>query len=183
MLDAPYAVIVAAGLCLAVFVRNRLDRAAQPCRLDMAELGERLLGSPHLNAHVKESVRFCLDHAFGARGMLIGQICFVPFYALIVLFKMQWVRHVSIEYRVEDKEARADIADFFALYDRVAWINNPFLMLVLTVAFHLLVGLAVLVRATLLNGVPKVDLWTIKPALEEVMSRFASKIPIALHSG
>jgi hypothetical protein len=176
MPDTPYAVLAVACLCLLVFVRNRLVQAAQPLRLEMAELGEPLLSSPHLNAHVKENVRFCLDHAFGARAMLIGEICFVPIYALIVLFKLQWVRDVALEYRVKDKEARADVADFFALYDRIAWINNPLLMLLLTVAFHLCVGLAILVRVTLLNGFPKVDIWTIKPTLEEFLSRFAAKI-------
>jgi hypothetical protein len=181
MIDASYApVVVVALLCVLVFVRNKVFAAAQPKRLEMAERGELLLQSPHLNSHVKDYVRFCLDHAFGARSMLIKEIIFVPLFAAMVLFKLQWVCQVVRENEVQDKSTRSDVADFFSLYDEVAWVNNPFLMAIMAIEFHMVVSMAIVCRIVLLSTFPTVEKWTVKPVLDECLTWFASRMPLRI---
>jgi hypothetical protein len=181
MIDASYApVAIAALLCALLFVRNKVFVAAQPKRLELAERGELLLQSSRVNSHVKENVRFCLDHAFGARSMLIKEILFVPLFALMVLFKLQWVCQVVRENEVHDKSTRSDVTDFFSLYDEIAWANNPVLMAVMSIQFHVLVSIAIVCRIVLLSTFPTVEKWTVKPVLDECVAWFSAKMPLRI---
>lgn len=179
MIEVSYTpVVVVALLCLMAFIRNKMDEAVQPMRLEMAEQGEALLRHPHLSKQVKESVRYCLDHAFGARRHLILEMMFIPFFALTVLFNMMWVKHVIDECHIDEKEARADATDFFGLYEQISWINNPLLMTITSLEFHIFVTVAIIIRVALLRGYATVEKWTVQPALEEFYGWFSEKIPL-----
>ena len=166
----PHAPVIAAtALCAYAFVRLRLNEAAQPKRLELAERGEALLASGNLNDNVKSHVRYCLDRAFGARGDLLLHIIIIPAFALLVLFSMGTIKNIIASNKINDKAARNDAREFFQLYDQISYMNNPILATIVVVEFGILVSIAAVIRIVLSNGPPTLDRWVVKPAIEELM--------------
>jgi hypothetical protein len=167
-------VAIVALLCAYAFARTKLNEAAQPKRIELADRGEALLASPHLNETVKAHVRFCLRRAFGASRSLIIQIMFVPAVAAMALFSMGVIKRVLSSNKINDKATRADAREFFDLYDEITWLNNPILMLVFSVVFHTFITTACLVRILLIKSAPAlaIDKWIVDPLAKEAFGRF-----------
>lgn len=167
MIDAPYLpVLLAASLCILIFISNRLDKVIQPMRLILAEKGEALLKNPHLNDRVKSSINRHINNAFGNKYDLIKEIIYIPFFAIILLFQMKRIKKIITENKIDDKSTRVDAMEFFKLSEEIKWFNNPVLMTIVNVEFYFLVSIAILIRAVLLNGFNEVEKWTVIPTLE-----------------
>jgi hypothetical protein len=122
---ATYApIMIALALLGYVLLKLRLNRIAQPLRLQLADRGEALLADPNLPLHRRHFVEFELEGAFGRAGMLLFGFLAIPFLAV-------WC---AVDSATEDDQyisndavrGRAD--EFDDLSTRIGFLNNPILM-------------------------------------------------------
>jgi len=136
--------IIVFGLALWSWAYYRLQRAAQPLRLELAKKGERLLGDPDLPVPMRDFVRFLLDTAFSNRAVLLFGIFYVPCIAFFIAVFPHKISKVMRRFHIPNKETRAAFDEVMRLHDRITLANHPILLFLLEAEILLLVAPTVL---------------------------------------
>jgi hypothetical protein len=139
--------IVVAGVLTLSWAGLRLNRAAQPLRLELAEKSETLLASPGLPIHLHDFVRYLQDTAFGNRGTLLFGFVFVPVVAVAMLVRPELLDSAGKRFWIDCPATRAQFDEVTRLHDRITFLNSPILLFMLEVEIVLLVAPAIVFTA------------------------------------
>jgi hypothetical protein len=172
---------------LLYWASQRLKVAAQPLRLEFAEKSEALLASPTLPLHLADFVRSLQKMAFGSRGMLIFSAFAVPCVALAILVHPQLIESSGKRFWIENAATRAQLYEVNRLHDRIMFLNNPLLLLLVGLEMITLVAPAILLHAIFEGDVIlRVNQDVARNYLEEKSIMLRSKMPkfsFAHHQG
>jgi hypothetical protein len=149
-----YPVLAAAALLFLSLVSWRLKRAAQPLRLEMAEVGERLLANPTLSPHMKNYVAHMLQTAFSFRLELLALIIGIPFVGLVLLFAPRIFAAELERLRVFDSVAKADLVDLNRLHHKISMANNPILFTVILIESAVIIPLGSIILTVFHGSIP-----------------------------
>jgi hypothetical protein len=163
-------VILAALLCIFVYLQNKLLSAIQSKRLELARRGEVLLASQALNAEAKDYVRFLLNHAFGMRVILIFELISIPFIVLIIMFRISLL-DTTVHSAINDKGVRLDLIELETLHNEITWANNPFLNMIVEIEYSILISLAVVIRLIFFETAPTIAKDMIVRILEKARAK------------
>jgi len=135
------------ALVVWTWAATRLQRAAQPLRIELAEKGERLLGDKDLPEPLRDFVRFLLDTAFSNLAALVFGVFYVPYLAVSIAISPERVTNDLRRFQIPNPETRAAFNDVMRLHDRVTLANHPILLLVVEIEILFFVGIAILFAA------------------------------------
>jgi hypothetical protein len=139
--------LVIVGMVLWAGAAMRLNKAAQPLRLQFAEKSEKLLGNPNLPNHLQLFIKYLQTTAFGNRLGLFFGIFYVPFIAFAILVRAKKLDGIGRLFWIKCPETRAQFHDVMRLHDRITFLNNPILLLLLEIEIPLLVAPAIALTA------------------------------------
>src|SRR5215469_12440518 len=121
----PIAIVIA--LIVVSLTCQRLQKSAQPLRLQLAEKGERLMGDPNLPSNLVPFVSFLLDTAFKMRAILLIGIFYVPYLWVRVLVVPDKVERDAVQFQIQNPETRVKFDDVVRLHNKITLANHPFL--------------------------------------------------------
>jgi hypothetical protein len=120
-------VILSGALVVYAIAVRRLQRAAQPLRIELAGKGEWLLSSNYLSKEIKDHVLFLLDSAFGSRLVLLFSILAMPIIAVWLLIYPKPMLDMDKHLHIKDAELKICFDRVATLHDRITLANHPFL--------------------------------------------------------
>lgn len=124
--------LVVGALVAFGMAHQRLRKAAQPLRLEMAEKGEKLLHDDRVGPELRSQIEFMLNSAFSMRTQLLVGIGLFPIMVLVVIFAGERVTAgMRKEYRALPLDLRAQFAEVHRLHDRIKTANHPLLSMVI----------------------------------------------------
>ena len=178
-------ILIVAALLFWTWASLRLERAAQPLRLELARKGERLLGDTELPDVHRDLVKGLLDSAFSSRGMLFAFMILVPVFAVTLLFmsRQNLVREFS-QFRIKNSETRTAFDDVMRLHDRIMFANHPILYIIVEIEFTLFVKIAWLITAVARELLAPIEIGrdTAMDLIEVKRLQWANKLPRRFHS-
>ncbi len=139
---------IALALALYSFLHLRLARAVQPLRLELGELGEKMLSNSNLSAHHRIVIEFMLNQAYN-RWILILVIIFTPFIWLQMMLSKKQRRKSREMWTVLDPDLKRDIETIDRLFLLSVYAANPFLAVIFGIERFTLSLITVLLRASL----------------------------------
>lgn len=123
-MDEYWPLVAALSLIAYLALKARLNRLAQPLRIQLAEVGERLLAEPGLPPARRNMIEFELEGAFGRSWKWLVAFAAIPFMA--VWIAATWNDDGGIY--VPDDALRGRTDDFDDLAARIDMMNHPILM-------------------------------------------------------
>lgn len=121
---------------LLIFLQNRLDHWIQPVRMDMAEIGERLMEDERLSEPRKESVGVMLDTLYsGWMPILIAIV--LPIFAVVMAFDPKG-REKARQADPTDADMKAELSGFEGMYISSLLAQNVVLAPILIVEMALI---------------------------------------------
>jgi len=138
---------IGAVLVIGAYARDRLDRAAQKLRLEMADRGERFLKQDGLPQRVRDDVNFMLDGAFGYFWPMVVMPFVAPFAMFWVLRKNGPLARDAVARRKLAPAQRAEYDAISSINMRVLFANHPFLVVIVELEMLILFAPFVLLMA------------------------------------
>lgn len=144
-----YATIVIALIAVSAFfwMATALSRAAQPLRLQLAELGENLLADSTVPPSFKTHIKFMLNHAFTMRRPMYFAIIFVPIMAIIYVFRLRWLSKFNLDEKELSPSVREDFIEMNNLHNKITLANHPLLAPFVSVEITIFMSAAMLLRS------------------------------------
>jgi hypothetical protein len=147
--------LIVSGVVSYSFARLRLRKAAQPLRLQLAEKGERLLGSPNLPTNLRPYVEWLLSTAFGNRSAIFFGFAFVPIAAVMIATRPAILQSFMRKLQINDIETRLLFEEVSRLHDRITLANHPLPLILLEFEVLVFVPLGILAYALIHGRVPE----------------------------
>ncbi|QEX24805.1 hypothetical protein FRZ61_47470 [Hypericibacter adhaerens] len=136
--------IVLGAIAIAAFayplIMRAIARAVQPSRLEMAALGDELLGSPYVSDDDKNTIEAMLGDAFNWRNMVLLALLLPLRAPAFILNRSKAERHWP---KISDDATRAKFERFMGLGIRSDSAANPIFALICGVEVALLTVLMV----------------------------------------
>lgn len=178
-------ILIVLALILWTWASLRLERAAQPLRLELAKKGERLLGDNELPDIHRDLLKDLLDTAFSGRASLCAFIVLLPVFSFVLLFlsRQTLIREFG-RFRIKNTETRAAFDEIMRLHDRIMFFNHPILYVLVEFEFIFFFKLALLIMGITRELVAPVEVGrdTTMDFIEVKRLQWGSKLPRRQHS-